>query len=83
MTLSYEHFISNFNIFFEYERGGTKDSPIIGYRDETGVDPNSTTETYVAMKLFIEKGVIFGVEQDPQVSWIFVKIGVLRCNLLH
>tara|TARA_Y100001968_G_scaffold324902_1_gene365215 strand:- start:2834 stop:4354 length:1521 start_codon:yes stop_codon:yes gene_type:complete len=37
----------------QYAKGGTKSNPLRGYREEPGVDPNSTTETYVAMKLFI------------------------------
>jgi glucose-6-phosphate 1-dehydrogenase len=37
----------------QYSAGGSRSSPIAGYREEPGVDPNSTTETYVAMKLFI------------------------------
>ena len=37
----------------QYAKGGNKESPILGYREEPGVNPNSTTETYVAMKLFI------------------------------
>ena len=37
----------------QYEKGGSKSSPILGYREEIGVNPNSTTETYVALKLFI------------------------------
>ncbi|KGG19100.1 Glucose-6-phosphate 1-dehydrogenase [Prochlorococcus marinus str. SS2] len=37
----------------QYSKGGSKKRPLIGYRDEPGVNPNSTTETYVAMKLFI------------------------------
>ncbi len=37
----------------QYSKGGTFENPLIGYRDEPGVNPNSTTETYVAMKLFI------------------------------
>ncbi len=38
----------------QYGKGGTKNFPLLGYREESGVNPNSTTETYVAMKLFIE-----------------------------
>ncbi|KGG12233.1 glucose-6-phosphate dehydrogenase [Prochlorococcus marinus] len=38
----------------QYSKGGNKANPIAGYRQEPGVDPNSTTETYVAMKLFID-----------------------------
>lgn len=37
----------------QYSQGGTKSNPLKGYREEVGVNPNSTTETYVAMKLFI------------------------------
>jgi glucose-6-phosphate 1-dehydrogenase len=38
----------------QYGAGGSSVSPIPGYRQEPGVDPNSTTETYVATKLFID-----------------------------
>ena len=38
----------------QYGPGGSHESPLAGYRHEHGVDPNSTTETYVAMKLFID-----------------------------
>jgi glucose-6-phosphate 1-dehydrogenase len=37
----------------QYSAGGTAANPLPGYRQEPGVNPNSTTETYVAMKLFI------------------------------
>jgi glucose-6-phosphate 1-dehydrogenase len=37
----------------QYSSGGTAASPLPGYRQEPGVNANSTTETYVAMKLFI------------------------------
>ncbi len=38
----------------QYNKGGTSDDPVLGYREEPGVNPKSTTETYVAMKLFID-----------------------------
>ena len=38
----------------QYGRGGSPVMPMPAYRDEPGVNPNSTTETYVAMKLFID-----------------------------
>jgi glucose-6-phosphate 1-dehydrogenase len=38
----------------QYGPGGTTADPLAGYRQEPGVDPNSTTETYVAMKVFID-----------------------------
>ncbi|MCT0224181.1 glucose-6-phosphate dehydrogenase [Synechococcus sp. CS-1328] len=37
----------------QYSAGGSATRPLSGYRQEPGVNPNSTTETYVAMKLFI------------------------------
>ncbi len=37
----------------QYAKGGSINNPLNGYRDEPGVDPTSTTETYVATKLFI------------------------------
>ena len=37
----------------QYAPGGSLSRPIAGYRHEPGVNPESTTETYVAMKLFI------------------------------
>ena len=37
----------------QYSKGGSQGNPLLGYRDEPGVDPNSTTETYVATKLFV------------------------------
>jgi glucose-6-phosphate 1-dehydrogenase len=38
----------------QYTAGGSSGRPIPGYRQEPGVDPNSTTETYVATKLFVD-----------------------------
>ncbi|WP_320664723.1 glucose-6-phosphate dehydrogenase [Prochlorococcus sp. MIT 1223] len=37
----------------QYAKGGNQKNPLRGYREEPGVDPSSTTETYVAMKVFI------------------------------
>ena len=34
----------------QYTRGGTREDLIAGYREERGVDPLSTTETFVALK---------------------------------
>ncbi len=38
----------------QYGRGGNAMNPVTGYREEPGVNPESTTETYVAMKLFVD-----------------------------
>ena len=38
----------------QYTAGVIDKAPQVGYKEEHGVAPNSTTETYVALKLFIE-----------------------------
>lgn len=38
----------------QYTAGVSEGQPVVGYKEEQGVSPNSTTETYVALKLFIE-----------------------------
>ena len=38
----------------QYERGWIAGEEVPGYREEPEVDPNSTTETYVAMRLFVD-----------------------------
>ena len=38
----------------QYTSGVTNGQPVPGYREEKGVNPNSTTETFVALKMFIE-----------------------------
>jgi glucose-6-phosphate 1-dehydrogenase len=38
----------------QYGRGYVEGIEVPGYRDESGVDPNSMTETYVAAKLFVD-----------------------------
>ncbi|SFP02459.1 glucose-6-phosphate 1-dehydrogenase [Geodermatophilus dictyosporus] len=38
----------------QYTRGGTREDLMAGYREESGVDPLSATETFVAMRLDID-----------------------------
>jgi glucose-6-phosphate 1-dehydrogenase len=38
----------------QYKAGWMKGKPVSGYREEPGVNPNSTTPTYVALKLAID-----------------------------
>ncbi|MCU1448989.1 MAG: putative glucose-6-phosphate dehydrogenase [Acidimicrobiales bacterium] len=38
----------------QYARGWVGGEEVVGYREEEGVDPHSTTETYVAMKLKVD-----------------------------
>jgi glucose-6-phosphate 1-dehydrogenase len=38
----------------QYTRGWVGGEEVVGYREEEGVDPHSTTETYLAMKLKVD-----------------------------
>ena len=38
----------------QYGRGCVNDESVAGYREEPGVKPDSTTETFVALKLFVD-----------------------------
>ena len=38
----------------QYGRGFVEGEEVVGYREEEGVDPQSTTETYVAAKLYVD-----------------------------
>ncbi|MEG3439177.1 glucose-6-phosphate dehydrogenase [Pannus brasiliensis CCIBt3594] len=38
----------------QYKAGWMQGKPVPGYREETGVSPDSTTPTYVAMKLMVD-----------------------------
>ncbi|TLX75999.1 glucose-6-phosphate dehydrogenase [Labilibacter sediminis] len=49
-----EEEVENYVIRGQYIGSTIKGQPVKGYRDEQGVDPESRTETYVAMKFFID-----------------------------
>jgi glucose-6-phosphate 1-dehydrogenase len=38
----------------QYSAGFVRGRPVPGYREESGVDPRSSTETYVAMRVFVD-----------------------------
>src|ERR1700704_6115378 len=38
----------------QYTKGAIHGEPVVGYREEQNVDPHSQTETYVALRLFID-----------------------------
>jgi glucose-6-phosphate 1-dehydrogenase len=48
------HDLSQSAVRAQYAAGWMKGEKVPGYRDESGVNPNSTTPTYVAMKLMID-----------------------------
>jgi len=46
--------VERFTVRAQYAEGTAHGAPVPGYRWEKGVSPNSTTETYVAVKSFVE-----------------------------
>ena len=53
-TLDDEHEIAANAVRGQYTRGGTREELMPGYREEPGVDPLSSTETFVALRLDID-----------------------------
>jgi len=46
--------VDRFTVRGQYGAGATGGQPVPGYREEQGVAPDSNTETYVALQLFID-----------------------------
>lgn len=46
--------VRNFAVRGQYEKGWMEGKEVAGYRDEKGVDPNSRTETFAALKCYID-----------------------------
>ena len=46
--------VETYTVRAQYAAGTVHDKPVPGYRRENGVKPDSTTETYVALKCFVE-----------------------------
>ncbi|HSB44862.1 MAG TPA: glucose-6-phosphate dehydrogenase [Nitrospira sp.] len=46
--------VDTYTVRAQYAAGSVHDQPVPGYRRENGVKPDSTTETYVALKCFVE-----------------------------
>jgi glucose-6-phosphate 1-dehydrogenase len=46
--------VLKYTVRAQYSSGGVQDAEVPGYRREPGVAPDSTVETYVAIKLFVE-----------------------------
>jgi glucose-6-phosphate 1-dehydrogenase len=71
-------------IYGQYARGSVNGQEAPGYREETGVSPDSSTETFVAMKLSIEnwrwQGVPFYLVTGKRLPTRFTQIAVtFRC----
>lgn len=54
MRLIAEDKIDDHVVRARYDAGMSKGEPVNGYLDETGVDPDSTTDTFVAAKFYID-----------------------------
>ncbi|MHB8231904.1 MAG: glucose-6-phosphate dehydrogenase [bacterium] len=46
--------VKNFTVRGQYDRGLIDNKSVISYKEEEGIPPNSNTDTYVALKLFID-----------------------------
>ncbi|MBA4165975.1 MAG: glucose-6-phosphate dehydrogenase [Chitinophagaceae bacterium] len=46
--------VRNFSVRGQYGKGWMEGKEVAGYRDEKGVDPNSKTETFAALKCYID-----------------------------
>jgi glucose-6-phosphate 1-dehydrogenase len=64
----------------QYAPGVVDGEPVAGYLDEDGVDPNSRTETYVAMRLYLDTwrwaGVPFVIRTGKRLSRKITEISV-------
>lgn len=64
----------------QYTSGVVDGEPVPGYHDEDGVDPKSQTETYVAMRLFLDTwrwaGVPFVIRTGKRLSRKLTEIAV-------
>jgi glucose-6-phosphate 1-dehydrogenase len=65
-----ENQVAGYVIRGQYTASNIRGEPVKGYRDENGVDPNSRTETFVAMKFYIDNwrwgGVPFYIRTGKQ-----------------
>ncbi|TDW44598.1 glucose-6-phosphate 1-dehydrogenase [Flavobacterium sp. 270] len=46
--------VEHYTVRGQYDAGFIKDKPVPGYRQDKGIAPDSTTETYVAMKIYLD-----------------------------
>ncbi len=71
----------------QYGPGWSMGQPVPGYREEPGVDPQSTTETYVAMKLYVNnwrwQGVPFYLRTGKRLPKRVSEIAVQFRNIPH
>ncbi|MDP8218644.1 MAG: glucose-6-phosphate dehydrogenase, partial [Candidatus Theseobacter exili] len=71
----------------QYSKGTTGGEPVAGYREEQGVAPDSTTDTFLALKLHIDnwrwEGVPFYIRSGKRLAQKSTHIGVFFKHLPH
>ena len=70
-----------FTVRGQYQAGVTSGRSVIGYREEKGVAPDSTTETYLALKLFVDNwrwaGVPFYIRSGKRLPKRMTEIAIV------
>lgn len=79
--------IDEWTVRGQYSAGFEKGQPVSGYLQEPGVRPNSRTETYVALKLFIDNfrwaGVPFYIRAGKRMPKRVSEIGITFKSVPH
>ena len=79
--------IHDWTVRAQYDSGFDKGQPVPGYREEVGVRADSRTETYVALKLFIDNfrwaGVPFYVRAGKRMAKRVSEIAITFKNVPH
>ena len=65
----------------QYERGAVDDRDVVGYREEEGVRENSDTETFVALRAYVDtprwKGVPFYLRTGKRLARRYAEINIV------
>lgn len=79
--------IEKFAVRGQYGPGTILGDPVPGYRQEEGVDPNSSTETFAALKLYLENwrwsGVPFYIRSGKRLQKHVTEIGIQFKDVPH
>jgi glucose-6-phosphate 1-dehydrogenase len=71
----------------QYDAGWVEGEEVVGYRDEEGVDPNSQTETYVAMRLRVDNwrwaGVPFYIRTGKRLPKRYTEVAMRFHDVPH
>jgi glucose-6-phosphate 1-dehydrogenase len=71
----------------QYTAGETANGPAVGYKEEEGVSPDSTTPTFAALKVYIDnwrwKGVPFYITTGKQLKRKITRVDIVFRNVPH